>query len=79
VKKIDICPSHIFDSVRATQICIIQTGSYQRNLMDKNYLQIWFHSTPFISETTKTKSNLSIKSSSKFHRESKEIKTIAIF
>jgi hypothetical protein len=71
-----MCPPHIFDSVSATQICIIQTGSYQRKLMDNNYLQIWFHSTPFISETTKTKSNLLIISSSKFHRESNEIKTI---
>ena len=34
-------------------VCITKTGSFQRNLMNKNYLQIWFHSTTFISETTK--------------------------
>jgi hypothetical protein len=57
----------IFDLVGAKQICIIQTGSFQRNLINKNYLQIWVHSTTFISETTTTKSNLFKKSSSKFH------------
>jgi hypothetical protein len=40
---------------------------FQRNLIVKNYLQIWFHSTTFISETATTKSNLFKKSSSKFH------------
>ena len=35
--------------------------------MNKIYLQIWFHSTTFISETAKTKSNQFKKSSGKFH------------
>ena len=42
-------------------VCIIKTGSFQRNLMNKNYLQIRFHSTTFISETTKKLSQIYLK------------------
>jgi hypothetical protein len=35
-------------------VCIIKTGSFQRNLMNKNYLQIWFQwQIPFLSTKRK--------------------------